>query len=468
MNRIYFILGPILAGLIGLVTVPVFTWYLTQEDLGRYNIFQSFLNIGTVFLLLGFDQVLVREYYIQGKYIILNNILFPMLIFCLSVFLLFYFWRESFWNNLFSDHHYSNIFLLFLIFLLNIYIKIQSIIFRMESKGFSYSCVLILPKLFLLVLLFCFSYFKINFSLILEIYLASLVLTLVCFSKGFFKGFKQIKLKAFDIKLFKSFVKYSLPLVPSSLAFVGINYSTIFFLKKLVDLKGVALFGVAMSFANIAVMVQTVIAVLWTPLAFKAEKNNFINFNISTYINLMLLMVTLLFVIFSIFSNFISYFLPVEYKQVNNLVVGCILPSLIYCVSLTTTVGIGITRKSYISLISSIVGLVFNVIFCIFLIERFEVVGAIISNMLAFFITFIINTEYSNKIWMKFSRLKVYGFFILMILFSILVMQNTFVFDISISYYSIFFILIIFFARKSFKDVDVASLLKQIKSKEGS
>lgn len=467
MNKFYFIFAPIISGLLGIITVPAFTWFLLQEDLGRYNIFQSLLSIGTVFLILGLDQVLVREFYVLPKAIILNNILLPISLFSITVFLATYAFKESIWLNLFSSKSYGGIVLLFPIFLMNIYLTLLSNIFRMENKGLQYLCTLVLPKIFLLSLLFIYVYIDKKFETILLVYLGSLGLTFLSLSNHILTDLKTIKLKKFNPLIFKNFIKYGLPLVPSSIAFVGVNYSTLIILKKFVTLQQVAVFGVAMSFANIAVMIQTTIAILWTPFVFKQEVNDFKNFNLNFYINFMILLVIILYVVFAYSTNLVSYILPANYQQVDYLIIGCIIPSLIYCVSLITTVGIGITRKSYISLIASSIGLIINIILCFVLVPNHGVVGAIISNMLAYFATFVINTEFSSKIWHTFPRFKVYLIILFLIIYSILIISNFKIFEIKIGYYSVFLLLLTLLFKVNIDKKNLIHLYEQLKPSKG-
>ena len=56
-------LGSILGAAVSFCTVPIITWFFSQEDIGRFSMYQLALNLGMVLISLDMHQAYVREYY---------------------------------------------------------------------------------------------------------------------------------------------------------------------------------------------------------------------------------------------------------------------------------------------------------------------------------------------------------------------------------------------------------------------
>ena len=62
-NFIGFAFGPIASAVLGLITVPVFSWVFSPEDVGRLNILHMVISFCLLLLVLGLDQAYVREFH---------------------------------------------------------------------------------------------------------------------------------------------------------------------------------------------------------------------------------------------------------------------------------------------------------------------------------------------------------------------------------------------------------------------
>ena len=91
---------------------------------------------------------------------------------------------------------------------------------------------------------------------------------------------------------------------------------------------------------------------------------------------------------------------------------------LLYTLSESTGVGIGIKRKTMFSLLAAIVALIFNAIGNWLLIPIYGAAGAAIASAVAFFIFFAIRTEASSRLWESFERWRMYGFIVVLVVLS--------------------------------------------------
>ncbi|MBG5678006.1 oligosaccharide flippase family protein, partial [Pseudomonas aeruginosa] len=88
-----FAIGSIGSAVLGLITLPIITWFYSAEDVGRIAMLQVASNFCVLLFCLGLDQAYVREYHEEkNRSALLKSCLFPGLFFLLlsCSFLFFY------------------------------------------------------------------------------------------------------------------------------------------------------------------------------------------------------------------------------------------------------------------------------------------------------------------------------------------------------------------------------------------
>ncbi|HGF7196553.1 TPA: oligosaccharide flippase family protein, partial [Vibrio cholerae] len=77
-----FAIGPIGGALLGFITLPIITWFFTQEDVGRLSMLTIAVSFSTLLFPLGLDQAYVREFHESGnKPKLFKTVVMPGLIF---------------------------------------------------------------------------------------------------------------------------------------------------------------------------------------------------------------------------------------------------------------------------------------------------------------------------------------------------------------------------------------------------
>ncbi|WP_235596426.1 lipopolysaccharide biosynthesis protein [Pseudomonas aeruginosa] len=88
-----FAIGSIGSAVLGLITLPIITWFYSAEDVGRIAMLQVASNFCVLLFCLGLDQAYVREYHEEkNRSALLKSCLFPGLFFfcfCLVLFCFF-------------------------------------------------------------------------------------------------------------------------------------------------------------------------------------------------------------------------------------------------------------------------------------------------------------------------------------------------------------------------------------------
>src|SRR5690606_8520682 len=95
----------------------------------------------------------------------------------------------------------------------------------------------------------------------------------------------------------------------------------------------------------------------------------------------------------------VAVFLPPDYSAVQWILVSCLGYPLLYTLSETTVVGIGISRRSGFAMLAALVAFAVNVLGNWLLIPAYGAAGAAASTCASFWIFFFLRTEFSIYLW---------------------------------------------------------------------
>lgn len=434
--------GPIGSGILGLITLPIITWFYSVEDVGRISMLQVFTSFSVLFFCLGLDQVYVREYYeSDNKLLLLKTVVFPGFILCVSILtLLFIFdpYLIAYWLYDINSSYLSIITIL--CFIVALISRFLSLILRMQERALAFSMSQLLPKILLLL----FILFIVGFGYSRDVYnlLTANILSL-CFAFMIYTWNTRVDwLPAIRLKInkehLKAYLVFGLPLIIAGLASWGLNTLDRLFLRGMASYNELGVYSVAMSLAGVATIIAGIFNTIWAPMVFKWVSSGDIDYKkidqISEYV---LAAIYFVVVISGLFSWLIPYFLPPEYEKVQILLAACLIGPLFYTLSETTAVGIAITRKTKYSMYASICAMVIGILGNYLLIPILGASGAAISLAVSFWTFYIIRTEFSRIVWRKMPAGKSYW-----VSFGLLIVaiQNALLSHDFITRYSIWFL----------------------------
>ena len=406
-----FSFGPIIAGLLGVITLPLISWFFVVEDIGRISIFQAIVSFSTMFLMLGLNQAYVREYHIvndTGQ--LLKSIAIPIFILNIFVFLILSLPFFSISKLSFGiDSNIINILVVIGMFC-SVWGGLLAHVLRMEERGVAYSLTTIAPKIFLLLFIGCILLFKLENTfqnlLIANLFalFGSLLTYLYLTKNNLLKSFKS----KYDYDLSKKVIKFSLPLVLGGVAYWGATMLDRVLIKYFSGFEEVGLYSVSSSIAAGALILSSVFSNIWHPMVYKQSKTKIDINQLQKIIDIMFLIVLFLWTLASTVSFLIVKVLPPGYYEVQYIFIVCLSMPFLVVLSETTVVGIGITRKTVFSLYASVILFILNLILNLILIPKFGAKGAAIASSIAFFFYFIVRTEASIFVWKKIKRWKMY------------------------------------------------------------
>lgn len=406
INKILaYTIGPVGTATIGFITIPIMTWYYSIEDIGRVSMLPLAVSFSVILFTLGLDQAYVRGYYEASnktgllKYTTLPGLILVIVFYSLLLFL---------WPNLISVILYdiSSATLSVatsLCFVLAVISRFLSLILRMEEKALAFSMSQLIPKLFFLLFVLCGIYLGFKKDIYNLIYAHTLSFISI-FSLLLWNTRHQLLLSIkskINYSQLKSALLYGFPLMIGGVAFWTLSVIDKFSLRYFSSFKELGLYTVAISISGVVAIFSGIFNTIWSPLVYKwMNDGNEIDILKIENISFNLLgVIYFIIVISGLLSWILIYFLPYEYHPIQYIISICLLAPLLYTLSEVSSIGIAITRKTYLSMIASILAMILNLLACYILVPYYGAVGAAFSTTSSFLFFYILRTEFSRKIW---------------------------------------------------------------------
>ncbi|MBY5978952.1 lipopolysaccharide biosynthesis protein [Ferrimonas balearica] len=406
-----FALGPIGTAVLGFFTLPLISWYFDQQDIGRIAIFQTAISFCAMLLTLGLDQAYVREYHeADNKLSLFNACLLPSLLATILFLLAVSVSGTSISQLLFEIDSLRFSVMVAGVVIASILIRYLSLILRMEERGLAFSMSRLLPKLiFLLVIGYYILFTQVNsFEQLMYAHFISYVVVLAVFAWNTRKSWCHAFTAKVEKDKLRGLFKLGLPLTFGAVAYWGLTSLDKVFLRTYSSYEELALYSVSVSFAGAAAIVQNVFSTIWAPTVYKWIAQGTGEAQVEKVTRAMLGIVVGLFALIGLFSWMVNLILPQEYDAVRYLLVVCMSAPLLYTLSETTKVGIGISRRSSFSMAASLLACGANVLGNYLLVPKYGAAGAAASTSVSFWLFLVLRTEFSCYLWKSIKRAHIY------------------------------------------------------------
>lgn len=443
-------IGPIGASIMGFITLPIITWFYSVEDIGRISMLQVVASFSVLLFCLGLDQAYVREYHEHKiKAQLFKTVLLPGLALSIIAFSIVFIFDSQVISLWLYDIPSTYLTIISIIcFILSLISRFLSLILRMEERALAYSMSQLLPKILFLIFIICsisLGLVKDSYNLITA-HMLSITAVFFVFAWNTKEQWYDSFIYKIDILELKKLLVFGLPLVIGGLASWGLNVMDKVFLRGMSTFTELGVYSVASSIAGAAAIFSGIFNTIWAPMVYRwvSEGVDFDKIDeISEYV---LGAIYFVVVLSGLLSWTLPYFLPTEYAVVQYLITACILGPLFYTLSEVTGVGITIVRKTSFSMAASIGAMLVNLIGNYFLIPTYGAIGAAISTSIAFYVFYILRTEFSSILWRKKSNIRAYLIIGLLLIFVILNMIYSLVLLYSLSLFvALFFLGVIVF-----------------------
>jgi len=418
---ISFLTGPILASLIGFITLPFITHLVTPNEFAKINLFLVTQQVIYIFIYIAMDHAYVREYNeIKNKSVLLGHVLVIPSVLSLLLGIVLYMCSEIFSEFLFGEVDSFLIICLGIILPLAVIERFAQLTVRMQERGALFSFLMITSKFSILLIIFIFLLLdSMSFkNIILSYLIAQLISSLL--SLFFIKSFVVKDMFKINKSLLSRLIKYALPLFPATIIVWSMNYISLFILRGYSDFYELGIFSGGVRIISVITIFQTAIMSLWVPIAYRwnSENRSVKLFDGISYI-IMLLSIILIILMF-LFKGLIIYILSPDYIDVIYIISMLMLVPFFSLISEILGIGINFARKTYWNTIISIICLIFLLIFSFYLIPSYGAKGAAIANAIAYLIYFIARFVISSKLWINYRASKYYLLVTIVVFLSIL------------------------------------------------
>lgn len=415
-NILGFAIGPFGASALGLIIVPVTSWMFTPEDIGRLGMFQISISFGLLFFTLGFDQAYVREFHeSRDRSELLKSCFIPGFLLLSLVGFLSAPFASVFSNLLFKINNPIYYWVVYFGISITFICRFLSLILRMQERGLAFSMSQILPKALNLLLLGALAWAGLatNFLTLLCVAVSSILVVALTYLWSTRRQWRPALSAKFNAEQVITLSKFSLPLVLSGMIYWGLTATSMLLLRALSSMDELGTYSITSSFAGAATVFQSIFTVVWAPTVYKWVSQEADMSRVDAVARQALAVVCSIFVLVGSLSWLTDYLLPVHYLNVKYMVLCAIVPPLLYTLSEVTCVGIGISRRTMLTVWVTLAALVCNLLLSWWLIPTHGAAGAVIANALAYVVFFFARTEASAYAWRQFPRIKLYFFIVL-------------------------------------------------------
>lgn len=414
-------LGIFLNLLIGVLTTPIITRMVSPANYGKYSLFVMYSEIIMVVLGLGLDQTLVRYFYHKEDLNYRRKLLskctklpFVLCLFMGLLILLFIYILPNFLNVdffLFLSEKLnlgisSKSIIPFLFVILTFFLLVNRyamLLVRLQYKSFTYSLLNVFQKLFYVIFACAFiillgskekDFIYLALATIISYFLVSLIAIIV--EKKFWN---HINLKNTSLPYDeKELYKYGIPLIFSSSIARLLQACGSTMLKLFCDEASVGIYASAINLVHIFAIIQTTFNILWAPLMIehyqknKDDKEFYIKANQLITVLLFFFGATML-----VFKDLFAVLLGNDYQQAIFVLPFLIFYPIMYTISETTCCGIVFMKKTHMNIVVSLLSLISNIILCILLIPKLNLLGAAISTGVSYIVFYFVRTLISKK-----------------------------------------------------------------------
>ena len=397
-----FSIGPVIGALLGFLTLPLVTHFITLDEYGRTSMFFTAQNTVSLLVYLGLDQAFVREFHLEKdrmSRLLSNALRIPLLLsLLLSAVLLI-------WSDWFSVLLFDNpgerlaIAALAALFPFMVIEQFTMLKIRMEENGVLYSLFSIALKAWTLLftLLLLFRWERSFRSVILAATLAEIVNSVTVMAVSLRK--MELLRQETDLALQKRMLRYGLPLVPAYAIGWILSSMDRVMLRAISSYEELGLYTGAFKIVAVMGVLQTCFTLFWTPVAIRwfEQKADLRCFD--AVCRLVAVLMTGIGLMVLLCKDLVAFILGESFRSAIYIFPFLLLYPIMYTESETTMLGISFSRKTSYNILVSGAAAAVNLALNMLLIPIWQGKGAAVATGLSYVVFFWMRTLVSGKLW---------------------------------------------------------------------
>lgn len=403
-------IGYVGSALIGILTVPFLTRVLSPEEYGKGSLFITLVTlmfyVCNAGLLQGYERFFYDKKYTENKErLFFQALLSILIIFCVT-FLLLFFLKSKFIRFFFGSNDISIYYLLIVGVLFYILNSFFVLAIRMKQYAGLFSLAQIFNGLgYLLAIVFFYYFYGIDsFMLIIYSQITMLIVVTLFTAILNLETLRNFDIKStFKIEELNNLLRYSWPFVFSLIVLWGMQYIDRIFLIQLSSFNDLGIYSASYTLIAPLFLFQSAFAILWVPIGMNIIINHPYKgrFIYSVIFKNITSIVLLSMVLIYCFKGFIPLFLGSNFSESANIFIWFMLIPLFTIADQLLNAGIFSSKKTHWTIVATIFGFIFNIVFCILYIPTYGAIGAAISLVVGNFV-YILVKLYSCNIHYKY------------------------------------------------------------------
>lgn len=411
----------------GFLLLPLYTTYLTPADYGILDMANTFISLLTGFGTLCLDTGFYTFYYDEKSedyrrevlnstfciHIIVSIIPIVMILFSKSISFMLY---KSTDKSLIVS-------IALMVISTTMFTVIPSAKIRIDNKMKTFAKINISISLIAIVLNILFVVkFKMGFySLITTSLITNGIQILIYFS--ILK--KEINIKLFNYSLSKKILRYTLPLIPGSIAYWIVTLSDRYLIGHFYSQSDIGIYAIANKLVIMLTIFTGAFITSWPSFLFsnKDEENSKDKYKIA--LNYFFFIFSCLALIISVFSKEIVILMSDEkywsaYKMVSYLIFGELAMSMAYI----SGAGLNIAKRSTLAMIVSWIIAILNIVLNFIFMPKYGPMVAAITTMICYFLAFYLNYLFAQKVYpINFDMKRIISIYFILLIISNLVVD---------------------------------------------
>ncbi len=402
-----FSVGPVVAALIGFITVPVITHIISRDEYGRASMFTVAQSVISMVLYLGLDQAFVREFNSfrseRGK-LLKNAILLPI---ALSVLIGIVIVVLAPWiSQILFDTRTEILPVVGLAVMLPFMViyTFSLLSIRMQERGLLYSFFTIGLKALTLIItvLLLLSYEKSFRSVVLAIASAEILSGIMAGIFTFAEARRHHLSAPFDRELLRRMLRYGIPLIPAAILIWVMSSMDKVMLRALTTYGELGLYEAAFKIVNVLGVVRTWFVLFWTPVAYRWHEEKRPNAKYTCVMKLVTVLMTGVCMMLLLLKDVVAWVLGGNFAASIYIFPFLLLHPVMYTMSETTALGINFSRRTTFNIVVAAVAGISNVALNYLFIPIWGGKGAAIATGLSYLVFFWVRTLISRHFWYRF------------------------------------------------------------------
>jgi len=433
-------IGTVLTQLVGFIMLPVYTRYLTPEDYGVLELIIITNSVLGILVSFGVASAIIRFYYnyddLQYRNSVISTSAILYVVSALLAAVILFNFLGNISHLVIGSEEYTEYFrVAFAYLLIGGFSNIGDTYLRVNKRPGLYVTLTVSRLISLLSLNIYFVVIAkagvigiLYSTLLTRIFFSVIVMAPILWRTGL----------RFSAGLAKDILKFSLPLVPSNILRMVINQSDRFFIRTLLSVADIGIFGLAVKLGNgLLILVAYPFNMAFIQRRFeiiKREDANIIFTRVFTYFSLLIFFVGLGLSIFA--REILEIMTTPNFYRAGTLVPFIVLYCVIFSFRFHFDFGIFWSKKTYYELYINIVIVIISLASNYFFIKNFDLFGAVYAKCLTHTVHTILIYAVANRLYKieyEFRRVfKAFALAILIYTLSILINTGHLIADVSI------------------------------------